>query len=90
MTEYKIIESKWVDSHGKISNGQTHYTIMYKAKFLFWNYWKPVMHKVCHASGHEKVVTSFSTLVDAREFADNVIANGIKTNTWVKKVVLKK
>jgi hypothetical protein len=96
MVQYRIIENKWVDSHGKLFTGKTHYTIMYKRKFLFLGYWETVKHVVdnpdcsvverLHGGTGRLVPTKFNSLLEAKEFAENYVAKGIETNRWVNKV----
>ena len=98
MVQYRIIENNWVDSHGKSFTGSTHYTIMYKRKFLFWDYWETVKHVVenpdcseierLHGATGKLVPTKFNSLLEAKEFAENYVAKGIETNRWVNNIVL--
>ena len=98
MAEYKIIENSWVDAQGKTPTTSIHYTIMYKAKFLFWSYWKTVSHVVdnpncselerIHGGCGVSVPTKFNSLLEAKKFADHYVTKDIETNTWVSKVVI--
>lgn len=88
MKEYKIVQHVWVDHQGKTHSGKTHYTIIYKARFLFWSYWKTVKHEVCYESGCFYTPTEFSTPDDAKHYAEQYLCKGIKTNTWVEKTII--
>jgi len=97
MVQYKIIENTWVDEHGKTPIGSTHYTVIYKTKFLFWSYWKTVKHAVddpncseverIHGMTYKWELTKFNSLLEAKEFAENYGEKDIEANTWVDKVV---
>ena len=88
MREYRILEEKYYDEHGK--EIMYYYIVQYRKSFLGIRYWKNITHDVSGMSGSYSVTTRFPTEGAATEFAERCICGGRKWDGWVTKVITTK
>lgn len=68
---FLIKHYEYFEENGKLSH--EYYYILEHRKFLWWSYWKEIVHTKCGYGDCYKTRTKFPTLEDAKTFVREVL-----------------
>jgi hypothetical protein len=81
---YRIVKNTYWGENGEPE--QVHYHLERRSSFLGLKFWRALRHRECYESGAYSTVTTFSTLVEAREYYQR-IRSGVKPTSWTAEIV---